>query len=163
MAKEELIPPYHKPVYLDSVALGLQQVAEVKSTAVDSVLDTGYKNPAEARLQEWWIDPWRELQSQYFVHLNDDQRKVLQSPEEDGHGCFINLQGIEPENHGIQVWIFEPVSGPIDNVWRLKNLKTNFYLYVDTQGGETGIPVIAVRCPSLKGNAEWKVEVRGGK
>ena len=160
MAKKELIPPYHVPVYLDSVALGLQ-VAEVKSTAVDSVLDTGYKNPAEARLQQWWIDPWQEEQSQFFVHLNDlgDHSKVLQSPEEDGYRCFIHTQGNARENGGIQVWIFEPVGDPTNNVWRLRNLKTNFYLYLDPQGGETGIPVIAVRYPSLESNAEWKVDV----
>ena len=82
-----------------------------------SVLDTGYKNPAEARLQQWWIDPWIEEESQFFVHLNEDHSKVLQSPEQDGYRCFINEQGNRWENGGIQVWIFEPVGDPTNNVY----------------------------------------------
>ena len=161
MAKEQLIPPIHVPVYLEPVPLGLQQVAEVKSTAVDSVLDTGYKNPAEAQLQQWWIDPSIEEESQYFVHLNDsvNHPHVLQSPEQDGNRCFINEQGDRHENGGIQVWIFESVGDPTNNVWLLRNFKTDFYLYLNSQGGETGIPIIAVRYPSLESNAEWKVDV----
>lgn len=161
MAKEQSIPPIHVPVYLESVPLGLQQVAEVKSTAVYSVLDTGYKNPAEPRLQQWWIDPSEEEESQFFVHLNDSEGHphVLQSPEQDGYRCFINEQGDRTENGGIQVWIFESIGDPTNNVWRLRNFKTNFYLYLDGKAGETGIPIIALRYPPLESNVEWKVDV----
>ena len=41
----------------------------------------------------------------------------------------------------------------------MRNFKTNFYLYLDGNAGETGIPIIALRYPPLESNVEWKVDV----
>ena len=152
------IPPWGPDVrvYLEPVAQ-LQQVAEVKSAAYKSDLDTDYKNPADAVHQLWNIDASDQYQSQFFVHLNSDRSTALTSPEQDGGNSFIDIQGDRYRNGGIQVWVFEPVGDPANSIWRLRNFKTNFFLYY--QPGTPGLPIIAVSIEQPGINAEWKVIV----
>ena len=158
MAKDMPIPPWGPDVrvYLEPVAQ-LQQVAEVKSAAYKSDLDTDYKNPADAVHQLWNIDASDQYQSQFFVHLNSDRSTALTSPEQDGGNSFIDIQGDRYRNGGIQVWVFEPVGDPANSIWRLRNFKTNFFLYY--QPGTPGLPIIAVSIEQPGINAEWKVIV----
>jgi len=83
---------------------------------------------------------------------------VITSPEQEGANAKIGLQGNEPQNEGIQVWVFKQVSDPVTNTksWRLKNLKTNLYLCPKPGEPAEGAPIIVLREPLLH-NAEWKI------
>ena len=96
-------PPYHTPIYLESLHLG--QVAEATSPSSGSVLDTDYVKVTEASVQQWNLDPSNIYANEYFVKLNCDSTEVLQSPTEESARAFINLQGDRNENGGIQVSI----------------------------------------------------------
>jgi len=158
MAKDMPIPPWgpNVKVYLEPVAQ-LQQVAEAKSTAYRSDLDTAFRDPADAVRQLWNIDAWDQFKGQFFLHLNSDRTTALTTPEQDGGNAFIDIQGDVHRNGGIQVWVFESVGDPASSVWRLRNLNTNFYLYY--QPGTPGLPIIAVSLESPGIYAEWKVVV----
>ena len=162
MATQQL-PPYSKSVYLLPAALESQQVAEAESAVAKSDLDTGYKSPVDPKLQRWFIDPSILDQNQFFVHLDSDFALVLESPEEDGGNCFINTQGDRYLNGGIQVWIFESVGDPSAGFWRLRNFKTNFYVYLNYNGqgpAPTGLPIVARLNPQCgDSNANWGVSV----
>ena len=156
MAKEVPIPPWgpNVEVYLEPVT-ELQQVAEVKSTAYRSDLDTDYKNPADTQRQLWNIDASDQYKGEFFVHLNSVRTSALTTPEQDGGNSYIDIQGNRWENGGIQVWVFESVGDPANSIWRLRNFKTNFYL--SYQPGPPGAPIIAVLDPQQR--SEWKVIV----
>ena len=162
MATQQL-PPYSKSVYLLPAAFESQQVVEAESAVAKSDLDTGYKSPDDQRNQRWFIDPSILDQNQFFVHLDSDFTLVLESPEEDGGNIFLNLQGDRYENGGIQVWIFESVRDPTAGLWRLRNFKTNFYVYLNYNGqspAPTGLPVVArLNPPYGDSNADWGVGV----
>ena len=97
-------PPYHTPIYLESLHIG--QVAEVSSPpSSGSVLDTDFVNATEASVQQWNLDPSNIYANEYFVKLNSDSTKVLQSPTEESARAFIYLQGDRNANGGIQVSI----------------------------------------------------------
>ena len=156
-------PPYSKSVYLLPATLESQQVVEAESAVAKSDLDTGYKSPVDQSHQRWFIDPSILDQNQFFVHLDSDHTLVLESPEENGGNCFINVQGDRLDNGGIQVWIFESVGDPTAGLWRLRNFKTNFYIYLNYNGqgpAPTGLPIVA-RLNPLYGdsNANWGVSV----
>jgi len=156
-------PPYSKSVYLLPAALESQQVVEAESASAKSDLDTGYKSPADANLQRWFVDPSILDENQFFVHLDYNHALVLQSPEEDGANCFLCEQGDRYLNGGIQVWIFESVGDPAAGLWRLRNFKTNLYVYLNYNGqgpAPTGLPIVARLNPQYgDSNANWGVSV----
>ena len=156
-------PPYSKSVYLLPAALESQQVVEAKSAVAESDLDTGYKSPVDQNLQRWVIDPSILDQNQFFVHLESDFTLVLESPEEDGGNCSIKTQGNRYQNKGIQVWIFESIGDPTAGFWRLRNFKTNLYVYLNYNGqgpAPTGLPIVARLNPTYgDSNANWGVSV----
>ena len=155
-------PPYGKSVYLLPASLE-SQVVEAETASAKSDLDTGYKSPVVRRNQRWFIDPSILDQNQFFVHLDSDRTLVLQSPEENGGNIFLNLQGDRYVDGGIQVWIFESVGDPTAGLWRLRNFKTNLYLYLNYNGqgpAPTGLPIVGrLNPPYGDSNADWGVGV----
>ena len=145
------VPPYHTPIYLENVALA--EVAEVTG----SLLDTDYLNPADSDQQQWNLDPWQIQQDQFFLKLNKDTSCVVQTPEEESAQAFMKIQGDVYHNHGIQVWVLEPLAG--SNMWALKNLNTQWYLCTDySQPGQTKVPIIVrPASPEDDPHAQWKI------
>ena len=143
-------PPYHTPIYLESVSLG--QVAEV----FGDLLDINGVNPADKDQQQWNLDPWQMQKNQYFLKLNKDTTMVVQSPEEEQAQAFMAVQGDATLNGGIQVWVLEQVGS---NVWTFKNYKTEMYLYAEDRG-EPGISPVIVQSASpqdLVPEVQWKI------
>ena len=152
-------PPYHVPIYMipDNVP---GQVAQAESPSSGSAVDTGYIKPPGVKSQQWNIDPSVLDKNEFFVKLNSDSSLVLEAPENEADSAFINTQGDRNVNGGIQVWVFEPISA---NQWRLKNFKTERYLYLNYDGrGESGAPGIQIvtrtdPTSGLSHNADWKI------
>ena len=95
--------------------------------------------------------------NEYFVKLNSDRTQVIQSPEEECGRAFVTLQGNRDYNGGIQVWILEQYSVG-SNVWTLRNYKTNMYLIVRNDSGQSKAPVIVCHQPAGPGqDAQWKI------
>ena len=146
------VPPYHTPIYLENVALA--EVAEVSG----NLLDTDYVNPADSGQQQWNLDPWQIPQDEYFLKLCKDSSNVVQSPEEESAQAFMCTQGNAIDNCGIQVWVLEPQDGS-NNMWALKNHKTQMYLCTDySQSGQTKVPIIVRKAsPKEDPHAQWKI------
>ena len=94
-------PPYHTPIYIETLRLG--QLAEVTSPSSGALLDTDFMKDTERNAQQWNLDPSNIFNNEYFVKLNYDATLVLQSPTEESERAFICLQGDRNENGGIQV------------------------------------------------------------
>ena len=155
-------PPYDspKPFYLVSKNIGLQAVTAASDQYVmgkdNLVKEIRYINESTMKRQQFRLDPSQLDKNEFFVKLHATSL-VLEAPGKEGEPPFLNSQGSVDINGGIQVWVFESVDA---DYWRLRNLKTKMYLYLNFdgrgEGGSPGTPIITHR-DSESGNADWKL------
>jgi len=141
-------PPYQAPVYLQTDIS--THVAEAKSDTAYSELITAARADGEP-LQVWWLDPFSLDENKFFVHLNSNRSLVLESPKNNGGKCYLNTQ-LAGAN---QQWVLSDIG---DNMWRLKNVATNFDMFAFDSDAEIIAYDYSAALPPR--NVNWKIIVK---